>query len=252
MKLRIAHLYPSHLNLYGDRGNITCLVARCRWRGIDVIVSELGLGDQLDPNAYDLVFVGGGPDREQERIARDLREVKGDDLRQAVDADAVVLAVCGGYQLLGHFYRPASGPELPGLGLLDLHTVHPGPLAERCIGNIAVSWEGRTLVGFENHGGRTYLGTGCQPLAKVIAGSGNNGGDGTEGAQYKGVFGTYLHGSFLPKNPVFTDHLLQMALARRELEVTLPPLEDALEQQAHDAAVRLAKGSRRATIRWPL
>ncbi len=246
MTIRIAHLYPRHLNLYGDRGNIMCLEARCRWRGLDVSVTEMLPGEPIDPSAFDLIFLGGGPDREQERIADDLREVKGEGLRRAAESGVVVLAVCGGYQLLGHYYRPAEGPDLAGLGLLDLHTIHPGPKARRCIGNIAVSWGEATLVGFENHGGRTYLGSECPPLGKVTAGFGNNGQDGTEGAQQGTVFGTYLHGSLLPKNPQFTDHLLGLALEHRGEDATLPPLDDRAERQAHDAAVQLSRREKRA------
>ena len=243
--MRIAHLYPLQLNLYGDRGNMACLVNRCRWRNIDVSVTELGPGDVFNPSAYDLVFLGGGSDSNQESIAYDLREVKGDGLRRAVDDGVVVLAVCGGYQLLGEYYRPAEGPDLVGLGLLDLRTMHPGPKAKRCIGNVVVSWDNKTIVGFENHGGRTLLGDGCNPLAKVVAGYGNNGVDRAEGARYKNVFGTYIHGSLLPKNPVFTDYLLRLALERTGEESLLTPLDDALEDQAHATAVRLATSEKR-------
>ena len=152
----------------------------------------------------------------------------------------VVLAVCGGYQLLGRYYRPAEGEDLPGLGIFDAWTVHPGPTAKRFIGNVVVRWQGATLVGFENHGGRTFLGPAARPLARVIAGYGNNGRDGTEGAVQANAFGTYLHGSLLPKNPRFADHLIALALARKYGDGELPPLDDALEEQAHAEAVRLA------------
>jgi len=238
--LRLAHLYPKLMNIYGDRGNIMCLRRRCEQRGIALVVDELELGESLDAGAYDMIFIGGAQDREQQRVAADLGEVKGEPLRQAVEEGVVVLAVCGGYQLLGRYYRPAVGEDLPGVGVFDLSTVHPGPTAKRFIGNVVVRWEGGTLVGFENHGGRTYLGSGARPLARVVAGYGNNGRDGTEGAVYKNAFGTYLHGSLLPKNPRFSDHLIAQALRRRYGEVDLSPLDDALEERAHAEAVRLA------------
>ncbi|HXF82170.1 MAG TPA: glutamine amidotransferase, partial [bacterium] len=218
MDLRICHLYPDLLNLYGDRGNLLVLAARARWRGIAVRIDECGLGDPLRPGECDLCFIGGGEDRQQHLAAQDLRAVKGGALREAVLSGAVVLAVCGGYQLLGHYYRPAAGPDLPGVGLLDLVTEHPGPRARRLIGNIVIRSPllgGATLVGFENHGGRTTLGAGVQPLGRVVTGFGNNGVDGTEGAVAGQVYGTYLHGPLLPKNPRFADHLLAAALRRR-------------------------------------
>ncbi|MFQ6019508.1 MAG: type 1 glutamine amidotransferase, partial [Dehalococcoidia bacterium] len=185
MELRLAHLYPKLMNIYGDRGNILCLARRCGDRGIGFQVDELELGDRLQPQHYDLVFIGGAQDSEQQRVAADLAAGKGEALREAVEGDVAVLAVCGGYQLLGRYYRPAAGEDLPGLGVFDAWTVHPGPEAQRFIGNVAVRWQGGTLVGFENHGGRTYLGEGARPLAQVIAGFGNNGADGGEGAVYR-------------------------------------------------------------------
>ena len=174
-------------------------------------------------------------------MAVDLLGTKAEALHQAVEQGVVLLAVCGGYQLLGRYYRPAAGEELAGVGIFDAWTVHPGPTAKRFIGNVVVRWQGRTLVGFENHGGRTYLGSSARPLAKVIAGFGNNGSDGSEGVlQGENVFGTYLHGSLLPKNPRFADHLISQALRRRYGEVKLEPLDDALEERAHAEAVRLA------------
>ncbi|MGQ9572967.1 MAG: type 1 glutamine amidotransferase [Dehalococcoidia bacterium] len=239
--LRLAHLYPKLMNLYGDRGNILCLRRRCQQRGITLIVDELTLGDRLDPAAYDLIFIGGAQDREQQRVATDLLDTKAEALHQAVADGVALLAVCGGYQLLGRYYRPAAGPDLPGVGIFDARTVHPGPSAKRFIGNVVVRWQGGTLVGFENHGGRTYLGPNARPLATVIAGFGNNGRDGGEGAvRGENAFGTYLHGSLLPKNPRFADHLIALAVRRRHGEVELAPLDDDLEERAHAAAVRLA------------
>lgn len=240
--LRLAHLYPRLMNIYGDRGNIICLRRRCRDRGIDLEVTELDLGDRLDPGEYDLIFVGGGQDREQRRVAEDLSQVKGEAIREAVEEGVAVLAVCGGFQLFGNYYRTAVGEQLPGIGVFDAWTVHPGEQARRCIGNVAAEWEGGTLAGFENHGGRTYLGAGCDPLARVRAGFGNNGEDRTEGARYKTAYGTYLHGSLLPKNPRFTDHILRVALGRRYGEVELLPVDDHVEEEAHRAALRVAMG----------
>ena len=160
----------------------------------------------------------------------------------------MLLAVCGGYQLAGDFYRGADGEELPGAGILDLHTVHPGPHAKRFIGNVVVEWNGTTLVGFENHGGRTYLGEGVKPLARVVTGHGNNG-DGWEGAVYRNAFGTYLHGSLLPKNPRFADHLIALALGRRHDVISLDPLDDMVENEAHAEALRLATTARSIMLR---
>jgi len=230
------------MNIYGDRGNILCLRRRCRERGIDFEAENLEPGDKLKSKDYDLIFIGGAQDREQRRVAEDLIEVKGKPLREAAERGVVVLAVCGGYQLMGRFYRTAEGEELPGLGLLDMWTAHPGPQAQRFIGNIVVEWSGNTLVGFENHGGRTHLGEGVSPLGHVIAGYGNNGDDGGEGATRHNVFGTYLHGSLLPKNPRFADHLIAAALRRRHHDDTLAAIDDALETRAHEEAVRQATG----------
>lgn len=245
MELRICHLYPDLLNLYGDRGNLITLANRARWRGIAVTIMERRLGDPLDADAYDLFFIGGGEDRQQRLAAVDLRQRKGPALREAAESDAVVLAVCGGYQLLGHYYRPAEGDELPGVGLLDLTTVHPGSSARRLVGNMVIRsplLAGATMVGFENHGGRTHLGAAASPLGDVIHGFGNNGEDRMEGAVYRHVYGTYLHGPLLPKNPLFTDHLIGTALRRRYGTVALPPLDDRVEIGAHAAAEARAAG----------
>ena len=211
--LTLGHLYPNQLNLYGDRGNIITLQRRCELRGIALRVVPLGIGDALAPDEYDLLFIGGGQDREQAPVAQDIFDMKGIGLWAAVEDDMPVLAVCGGYQLLAHYYRPASGPDMRGLGIFDAWTIHKGAHVPRCIGDIAIEWNGSTLVGFENHGGRTYLGT-AKPLGRVLRGHGNNSEDHTEGAVYRNAFGTYLHGSLLPKNPHFADHLLALALRR--------------------------------------
>ncbi|MGD0765015.1 MAG: glutamine amidotransferase [Dehalococcoidia bacterium] len=243
--LRLAHLYPKLMNLYGDRGNIICLRCRCQARGIELAVDELDLGDRLNPKEYDLIFIGGGQDREQRRIVDDLIDVKGESIRKAVEGGVTALAVCGGYQLFARYYRPAVGDDLPGLGIFDAWTEHPGENVPRCIGNVVADWEDGVLVGFENHGGRTYLGPNARPLARVRSGYGNNGVDKTEGAVYKNAYGTYLHGSLLPKNPRFADHLLRLALRRRHGDIDLPPLDDRLEDDAHAAAARIASGERR-------
>jgi lipid II isoglutaminyl synthase (glutamine-hydrolysing) len=253
VRLRIAHLYPRLMNIYGDRGNIVCLTRRCRARDIDVEVTELGPGDPFDAAGHDLIFIGGAQDREQHRVAEDLRSVKGGALREAVDVGVVTLAVCGGYQLFGRYYRQASGAQLNGLGIFDLWTEHPGASAPRLIGNVVAKvaavpdegWPGGMLTGFENHGGRTYLGEGAKPLARVRSGFGNNGKDGWEGARHRNAFGTYLHGSLLPKNPSFADHLIALAIRRAHGDdFQLAAIDDRIENAAHDAALRLT-GSRR-------
>jgi CobQ-like glutamine amidotransferase family enzyme len=253
-QLRLAHLYPTLMNLYGDRGNIITLRRRCEARGIDLQVDEIGLGDRFDAAGYDLIFIGGGQDREQGRIAHDLVEQKGVGLRDAVEGGTPVLAVCGGYQLLGRSYQPGAGEELPGVGIFPMRTVHTGEGTPRCIGNVLAEWEYGTLVGFENHGGRTFLDPGATPLARVRAGFGNNGEDGTEGVVVNNAIGTYLHGSLLPKNPTLADHLIALALQRKYgADVELPPLDDSLELRAHAAAADVAErdmaGARRGRRR---
>ena len=211
--LTLGHLYPDQLNLYGDRGNILTLRRRCQLRGIELRVVGLGIGDALAPDEYDMLFIGGGQDKEQAPVAQDLFDMKGIGLWAAVEDDMPVLAVCGGYQLLAHFYRPAQGPDMKGLGVFDAWTIHKGAETPRCIGDVAISWNGSTLAGFENHGGRTHLGT-AKPLGKVLRGHGNNAEDHTEGAVYRNAYGTYMHGSLLPKNPHFADYLIALALER--------------------------------------
>ncbi len=214
LTLTLGHLYPDQLNLYGDRGNIVTLRRRCQQRGIELRVVGLGIGDALAPDEYDMLFIGGGQDREQAPVSLDLYEIKGIGLWASIEDDMPVLAVCGGFQLLANYYRPANGPDMRGLGVFDAWTISKGPQQPRCIGDIAISWNGMTLVGFENHGGRTYLGT-AKPLGKVLKGYGNNAEDSNEGAIYRNTYGTYLHGSLLPKNPHFADHLIELALQRK-------------------------------------
>jgi CobQ-like glutamine amidotransferase family enzyme len=242
MRLKLAYLYPRLMNLYGDRGNIITFNYRCRARGIELVVDELERGDKLNWKDYDIIFMGGAQDRMQQKVAEDMEKLKGKPLKEAAEHGTVVLAICGGYQLIGRFYRAADGSELPGLGILDLHTEHPGEDAERFIGNVVARWNDTTLVGFENHGGRTFLGGKAEPLATVVSGYGNNGTDHTEGAVYKNVYGTYLHGSLLPKNPIFADHLIGTAIKRRYKGASLVQVDDRLENTAHAEAVRLAGG----------
>lgn len=236
-KLRLGHLYPSLMNIYGDRGNIVCLQRRCRLRDIDLEVVAVEAGETLRPEDFDMLFMGGAQDQEQGFVSRDLAATKGA-LREMVDDGVVFLGVCGGYQLSGRFYRGLDGAEMRGAGVFDLYTLHPGPNAKRLIGNLAAEWEHGTLAGFENHGGRTYLGAGVDPLAKVIRGFGNDGKSGYEGARHKNAFGCYLHGPLLPKNPAFADHLISLALRRRYGEGTLVPIDDALELMSHEEALR--------------
>jgi lipid II isoglutaminyl synthase (glutamine-hydrolysing) len=242
MELRVAALYPEQMNIYADRGNIIFLRRRCEWRGIGFSYTAAGPGDPLDPAAHDLVYIGGGQDRDQRIVARDMLSTKGEGLARAVDDGAVVLAVCGGYQLLGHSYQ-LGDERIAGLGLADLETRRdPGP---RLIGNVEIEVDlggaPRRLAGFENHGGRTVLGSDAKPLGRVIRGFGNNGEDGLEGVRRANLIGTYLHGPLLPKNAWLADRLIQLALARREgSEPELEPLDDALEDAAHESAHRAA------------
>ncbi len=244
-RLVVGHLYPDYLNIYADRGNIAVLERRCAWRSIGFEVTGIGLGDPV-PTDVDLLYVGGGQDREQALIADDLA-AKGPALTDAVDAGAALLAVCGGYQLLGRFYRDRSGAELPGAGLFPLST-RAGE--RRMIGDILLDCEldpgtRRTLCGFENHAGRTFLEPGAEALGRVVAGYGNNGEDGFEGCRVGRAVGTYLHGPLLPRNPWLADWLIAQALARRDGEPPdLEPLPDDLEGRAHEVAAGRARARR--------
>jgi CobQ-like glutamine amidotransferase family enzyme len=234
--LRVCALYPDLMNIYADRGNLIVLERRCAWRGIDFELSSSGLGEQLDADAHDLFYIGGGQDRDQQLCAQDLIETKRDGLHGAAARGAVVLGVCGGYQLLGHSYV-LGADEIPGVGLLDVRTVREdGP---RLIGNVAIEvalddGQPRVLAGFENHGGRTRLGAGQQPLGRVLKGHGNDGHSGYEGARSANTIGTYLHGPLLPKNVWFADWLIARALGVDPGE--LAPLDDAIERQTNLSA----------------
>jgi lipid II isoglutaminyl synthase (glutamine-hydrolysing) len=237
--LRVCALYPDLMNIYADRGNILLLQRRCSWRGIELLVTAAGLGEAIDPDGHELFYLGGGQDRDQALCAQDLVETKRDALHAAADRGAVVFGVCGGYQLLGRDYQLGE-QRLPGAGLVDLWTVRdPGP---RLIGNVAIEVDlgagPRVLAGFENHGGRTHLGPGEQPLGRVLRGHGNDGQSGVEGVRRANVIGTYLHGPLLPKNAWFADWLIATALGRAPEE--LAPLDDTLEDRAHAAARRAA------------
>ena len=242
LELRIAFLYGAEMNIYGDRGNIIALSQRARWRGIEVAVDQIGIGEPLPAGQHDLYFFGGGQDKEQIAVAADLaRRDNGDKgavLRDAIEGGAVALTICGGYQLFGHHYRPHNGPELPGIGLLDV-TSEAGP--DRFIGNSVIATPDGDLVGFENHSALTFVGPGAEPFGTVVVGAGNNGRDGSGGARYKHAYGCYLHGSLLPKNPWFADLLLAQALARRHGPVDLAALPDDLERAAHASAARRAQ-----------
>src|ERR671936_1468127 len=233
--LRLCALYPDLMNIYADRGNIAVLRARCKWRGIGFQVSSSGLDEPLDAGSADFFYMGGGQDRDQVAVAEDMVATKREALHAAQDRGAVILAVCGGYQLLGSSYH-LGDEELPGVELVDLWTVREeGP---RLIGNCAIEADlgsgPRVIAGFENHGGRTYLGDDERPLGRVLKGHGNNGRDGSEGVHRRNVIGTYLHGPLLPKNVWLADRLIELALGTR-----LDPLrDDALDAAAHPSARR--------------
>ena len=237
--LRVCALYPDLMNIYADRGNLLVLERRCAWRGIGFELAPVGLGEPLDGSAHDLFYLGGGQDRDQRLCAEDLIVTKREGLHAAAASGAVVLGVCGGYQLLGHSYELGPGENLPGVGLLDVRTVRIG--GPRLIGNVAIEVSldgGCVLAGFENHGGRTHLGAGQPPLGRVLKGYGNDGGSGFEGARSGNVIGTYLHGPLLPKNIWFADWLIATALGLDPAE--LAPLDDKLENEAHRGARRAA------------
>jgi len=240
VRIRLGHLYPEYLNIYADRGNVAVLTERARVRGHELAVTAIGMGDSV-PAGIDLFYIGGGQDREQGLVAQDLVN-KGASLEDAVAGGAVVLAVCGGYQLLGRSYRDVSGSDLPGIGLLPLETVAG---SRRMIGDVLLDcgWAGTTLAGFENHAGRTLLDPGAEPLGRVISGFGNDGTSGAEGCRRGRVYGTYLHGPLLPRNPWFADRVLAEALAHaRGGEVEeLESLPDVLELEAHTVSAARAR-----------
>ena len=242
-ELRLLALYPEQMNIYADRGNILFLQRRCEWRGIAFSYTAAGPREGFDPSEHDLIYIGGGQDRDQVLVAEDMLQSKRDAIATAVEDGAALLAVCGGYQLLGHSYQ-LGDERIPGLGIADLETVRdPGP---RLIGNIAIEADlgegARVLAGFENHGGRTHLGPDAEPLGRVLHGHGNNGTDGHEGVRRLNLIGTYMHGPLLPKNAWLADHLIALALERRTgSHPELEPLPDELEAAAHAGALRAAE-----------
>lgn len=235
--MNLAYLYPALLNIYGDMGNVLTLEKRCKARGIEFKISPIEIGDKIDSERYDMYFMGGGQDQQQTYVASDLL-LKKPELAQAINDGATFLAVCGGYQLLGNYYVTGEGLEIKGIEALDLYTVAGN---KRMIGNVlCVDIEtNETIVGFENHSGKTYLGNSVKPLAKVLRGYGNNGEDSFEGVRYKNVFGTYLHGSLLPKNPALADRLIKLALERKGLTMPNVAMDDTLEKRAHNKATKL-------------
>ena len=235
MELKICHMYPDVLNLYGDRGNVICMTKRLRWRGIDASVTKLPIGDSRSLAGFDLVFIGGGQDFEQQVLLSDLHRGKDREIKAAVEDGVTFLTICGGYQMLGSYYETFDGKRCDFIGALDLYTKGS---VKRMIGNYkfqcSPSAGGSVVVGFENHSGKTWLGSCLEPLGKVLSGFGNNGEDGSEGAHYKNVFGTYSHGPLLPKNPELCDLILKTALERKFGSAELLPLDDSFERLAHD------------------
>lgn len=231
--IKICHLYPDTLNLYGDSGNITCMKKRLEWRGINAEIHDISLGQNFNPNDYDIFFIGGGQDFEQSVLLKDLKGEKGKNIIKAIEDEKVFLAICGGYQMLGQYYKTWDGKQCDFLGALNLYTVGE---KKRLIGDFSFKLDeadgGHTVVGFENHSGKTYLGDGVRPLGTIIKGYGNNSHDGGEGARYKNVFASYSHGPLLPKNPKLCDHILKTALARKNPNFSLVELDDTFENNA--------------------
>jgi lipid II isoglutaminyl synthase (glutamine-hydrolysing) len=258
MRISLGYLYPDVMSTYGDRGNVDTVLRRCDWRDVAVDVKELRLGDRVEPDTLDLIMIGGGGESQQRLVAADLYKLKGAAIRDAVAQGAAALAVGGGYELFGRFCQPGEGAEIPGVELFDSWTIwqstvigdHYGTIsqarADRVIGQLVVRWRGSLLVGFENHGGGTYLGPTAKPLGQVLSGHGNNG-DGTEGVVLGSAIGTHLRGPCLPRNPVLADFLIGAALSRRYGAADLAPLADELERAAHEVAIRRAYAAARAT-----
>lgn len=237
LKLKLVHLYPLFLNIYGDIGNVIVLKNRCEWRGIDLEIEQLNIGDALSEGT-DIFFIGGGQDRQQIEVSEEIQKHKSL-LTEEYNNDAVFLGICGGYQLMGEYYQPLDAKRLEGIGILDAYTVAG---STRFIGNVTANVdylpEKDTLVGFENHSGLTYLRGETTPMAQIVVGNGNNGQDRTEGARSKNAFGTYLHGSFLPKNPHFADYLIKLALKKKyNDDIGLEPLDNTIEFKAHEAVL---------------
>lgn len=232
----MCHIYPDLLNLYGDRGNTVCMEKRLQWRGIECLFAEVKYGDSDPLSDYDLIFIGGGQDFEQKLLMEDLQRGKGNNIKAAAEDGKTFLAICGGYQLLGHYYQMSDGTKCEYIGAIDVFTVAG---EKRMIGNTAcISEEAGTIVGFENHAGKTFLSGTVRSLGTVLKGSGNNGEDGREGARYKNVFATYYHGPVLPKNPELCDLILKTALERKYGFFELQPLDDSAENAAKEGLLR--------------
>ncbi len=237
MIIRIAHLYPDMLNLYGDRGNIIALTNRLEARGIEAQTEAITMGKSFNADDFDILFIGGGQDFEQDVLLDDLKKGKDVEINKAIHGGTAMLAICGGYQMLGKYYKTYDGNMLEYMGALDFYTEGK---PERMIGNYAYTTkEGIEVVGFENHSGRTYLGSGVEPLGTVIKGYGNNGEDGTEGVRFKNTFGTYSHGPVLPKNPQLADLLIAKAIENKYGKTELAPLDDTLEDKAREQVMKL-------------
>ena len=243
MELKICHLYPDILNLYGDQGNIICMKKRLEWRNIDCSVTEVSIGETADFTGFDIFFIGGGQDFEQEILLGDLAAGKSDEIKAAVADGKTFLTICGGYQMLGSYYRTWDGQMCQFIGAVDYYTVGA---KDRMIGNFmykcGAESGGSTVVGFENHSGKTFLGAGVSPLGTILSGCGNNGEDGTEGVRYNNVFGTYSHGPVLPKNPQLADFILKTALSQKYSSFDFEPLDDTFENNANKYMIkRLSK-----------
>lgn len=236
LKLKLVHLYPLFLNIYGDIGNVKVLKNRCEWRGIDLEIEQVNIDDKLE-SGTDIYFIGGGQDRQQVEVSLEMQKNKSFFVDE-YNNDSVFLGICGGYQLMGQYYQPHDAKRLDGIGILDAYTVAG---STRFIGNVSAKMDylsPNTLVGFENHSGLTYLNGDTKPIAEVVVGNGNNGQDRTEGARSRNAFGTYLHGSFLPKNPHFADYLIKLALKKRyNDDIELEPLDDTIELKAHESVL---------------
>lgn len=262
-KLTLVHLYPDNMNLYGDLGNIVTLMMRCQWRNINLEVKKVKIGDPANLKNADIIFLGGGQDRGQKNISQDLL-IRRDEIREEIEKGLVALTICGGFQLFGQYFQTSEGDQIPGIGIFDCHTIAD---QKRLIGNVVVDIEKsvnewhteidfpeykgpeKTLVGFENHSGKTFLGSDCKPLGYLKIGLGNQGDGGYEGGVYKNAFGTYLHGSLLPKNPWFADFLITLAYYRRyKKEISLTKLNDTIEISAHQAAINRAETAKTLSI----
>lgn len=238
MKLIIGHMYPDLLNLYGDRGNILTLKRRCEWRGIDIEIKSITVDTPTNFTDIDILFLGGGSDREQKIVSEDLTIKRAKNLKSAIEDGLTVLSICGGYQLLGKYYQTGTGEKLPGIGAIDIWTIAGNKrMIENVVIDADINRKKFKMVGFENHSGKTYLGN-VKPLGMVITGNGNNGEDKMEGAVYKNTYGTYLHGPVLPKNPEFADNLIYSALSRKYGKVQLTHLDDTLEHMTQQAIIK--------------